>query len=287
MVVVEPFEIYNVVTGTFRLDGGAMFGVVPKVLWEKAADVDAENRILLATRTLLAVNRRARRVVLVDTGCGTKWSQAAASRFAIRHDREAVSRALADAHLTPADVTDVFVTHLHFDHNGGLTEWDDEPGGPTRLLYPKARHWLHRRQWDHAHDPTPRDRASYLPEDYEALAAAAVINFVEGDEPPPPFEGVRWMLSHGHTPYQLHPLFGGAAGTLLWTGDVIPTVSHLRPAWVMAYDLYPLTTMSEKQEFSRRAIDEGTWLALPHDPAVGAAAIGGSVDRPIVERTVL
>jgi len=286
MLVIGPYEIRSIVTGTFRLDGGAMYGVVPKTLWSKGAEPDDQNRIPLATRTLLAVDRQAGRIIVTDTGCGTKWSPEDAERFAIRSDPDAVSRALRAIDAGEDDVTDVFVTHLHFDHNGGLTDWVDEPGGATRLRYPKARHWLHQRQWNHAHNATPKDRASYLSEDFAALAGAKVLRMVESEHPPPPFEGVEWFLSHGHTPFQLLPMFVGSESRLVFTGDVVPTVGHLRPPWVMAYDLYPLRTIAEKRWLYERAIGEGWLLAFPHDPQFGGVAVDGSVDRPIVARTL-
>ncbi len=286
MLTVGRYEIRSVVTGTFRLDGGAMYGVVPKALWSKGAEPDEQNRIPLATRTLLAVDRQAGRIILTDTGCGTKWSAADAGRFAIRHDGEAITRALGEIGATDADVTDVFVTHLHFDHNGGLTDWADAPGGPTKPRYVNARHWLHRKQWDHARNATPKDRASYLPDDYESVAAAGLFQFVEGDQPPAPLEGIEWFVSHGHTPYQLLPQFLGDGRRVAFTGDVVPTVGHLRPPWVMAYDLFPLTTIAEKQQLYERAI-QGNWiLAFPHDPAIDAVTLKGSVDRPIIAKTI-
>ena len=286
MTRIGPFEVYSIKTGTLRLDGGAMFGVVPKVMWEKATDPDTANRIPLSTRTLLLVDRSARRVVLVDTGNGTKWSADAAARFAIEHDGSAITSSLAKLGFTAADVTDVVVTHLHFDHNGGLTEWADQPGGETRLCFPQARHWIHEKQWKHAHAATPKDRASYLPEDFAALASSPMLHFVVGDHPPPPFVGMRWLLSHGHTPYQLHPVLGDQKDELLWTGDVIPTIAHLRQPWVMAYDLFPVTTIAEKTDFARRAIESGGILAFPHDPQHAAARVDGLPERPVVAKAV-
>jgi len=282
MMTIGRFDVRSVVTGTMRLDGGAMFGVVPKVLWEKVADVDARNRIRLCTRTLLAVNRSDRRVILVDTGCGTKWTPEKADRFAISYDETAIPSALAAQGLSVDDVTDVVITHLHFDHNGGLTDWEDDPDGPTRLRYPCARHWVHRGHWEHAHRPHLRDQASFFQEDFLALADAGVIEWVEGDEPAPAFDGLSWIVTHGHTPYQLHPLIGTGPAQLLFAGDTVPTVAHLRAGWVMAYDMEPVRTIHEKQAMYRRCFEEGALLAFPHDPAHGGAAIDGSPERPIV-----
>lgn len=286
MVVMEPFEIRSVVTGTIRLDGGAMFGVVPKVLWEKVTDVDDQNRVLLATRTLLAIDRSTRRVILVDTGCGTKWAPDVAERYAINLRPNALDDALADAGYSRADVTDIVITHLHFDHNGGLADWFDDPGGRTQLRYPQARHWVHRIHWEHANRPHRKDRASFLEQDFAALANAEVLNFVEGKQPRPSMEGIEWVLSHGHTPYQLLPLFGTGPDRLLFVGDACPTVAHLKLGWVMAYDLQPQTTIDEKQALFQRCLDDSISIAFPHDPEVGGVSIGGTVTRPIVSHAI-
>ncbi|MGB2985237.1 MAG: MBL fold metallo-hydrolase, partial [Phycisphaerae bacterium] len=249
-------------------------------------DVDDLNRILLATRTLLAVDRSQGRVMLVDTGCGTKWAPDQAERYAVQYDPDAIPSALKAIGLSEDDVTDVVITHLHFDHNGGLTYWYDEPEGPTRLRYPKAHHWVHRTHWEHANDPHQKDRASFPSEDFVVLGDAEVLQFVEGDQPDPPYDGVEWLISHGHTPCQLHPIFGTGHHRLLFVGDLVPTVAHLRPSWVMAYDVAPLTTISEKETINRRCLEEGWLLAFPHDLEVGGVALDGTVERPIVARTL-
>ncbi|MFQ5591811.1 MAG: MBL fold metallo-hydrolase [Phycisphaerae bacterium] len=286
MMQLGPFELVSVVTGSIRLDGGAMFGVVPKALWKNVTHVDDANRIPLSTRTLLAVDRARTRVMLVDTGCGTKWSPKLADRFAIRYDTRAIPQALSSMGLSTEDVTDVVITHLHFDHNGGLTDWFDERDGPTCPRYPNAKHWIHAKHWEHAHNPNHKDRASFLKEDFAALADAGLLCLVEGEHPDPPLEGVEWFVSHGHTPYQLHPIIGSEAGRVLFIGDLAPTVAHLRLNWVMAYDVAPLETIAEKEAVFRRCFDEGLLLAFPHDPAIGGVAIEGTIERPIVAKSL-
>ena len=283
MIKIGDFELVSVVNGTIRLDGGAMFGVVPKALWQNICDVDDENRIPLATRTLLAVNRKEKRVFLVDTGCGTKWAPDKAARYAIEYDAQAIPKALDKLGLTIEAVTDVVISHLHFDHNGGLTEWVDDPDGPTQLRYANARHWVHREHWQHARRPHIKDRASFLPADFDALDDAGVLGFVEGDgQVDGPLAGLSWLVTHGHTPWQLHPVFSGCDGGLVFAGDIIPTVAHLRVGWVMAYDVEPLATIAEKERMCRQAIEEKCMLAFPHDPKVGAVLIDGEAQRPIV-----
>lgn len=263
-----------------------MFGVVPKVLWGNVTDVDDENRILLATRTLLAVDRARSRIMLVDTGCGSKWPAEKAPRYAIAYDPQAIPNALTAIGLTAEAVTDVVVTHLHFDHNGGLTFWYDDPDGKTCLQYPNACHWVHRQHWDHAREPFLKDRASFLREDFDSLANSDRLSLVEGDDPRCPLEGVEWFVSRGHTPYQLHPIFGSGDSRLMFVGDVVPTVNHLRPGWVMAYDVEPLRTIEEKRRIYRRCLEDGMMLAFPHDPSVGGVVIDGKIDRPIVAKTL-
>jgi len=282
MLKIDPFDIVSVVNGTIRLDGGAMFGVVPKVLWAAATDVDEQNRILLATRTLIAVDRSAGRVILVDTGCGTKWTPSRAERFAITYDRGAIPGALGKLGLTADDVTDIIITHLHFDHCGGLTDWQGEPGGEAVLRYPQATHWVHQRHWEHAHAPSAKDRASFLRHDFEALAQADKLRFVESEDPgwvDSPLDGLGWFVSTGHTPFQLHPLFGTGEQKLLFAGDIVPTSLHLRLGWLMAYDVEPLATISQKKVIYDRCVREGLFLAFPHDPQTGGVAAGGTVER--------
>jgi glyoxylase-like metal-dependent hydrolase (beta-lactamase superfamily II) len=280
------YEVQSIVTGTFRLDGGAMFGVVPKVLWSKASPPDEENRISLATRTLLAVDKAAGRIIIADTGCGSKWRPEDARRFAIEHDGAAITRALRSLGASEDDVTDVVVTHLHFDHNGGITDWADESRQRAEPRYRNAKHWIHQKQWDHANHPTPKDRASFMTEDYQAIEDARLFHFVEGEDPPAPFEDYDWFISKGHTPYQLLPMVAWDGRIVVFTGDAIPTSAHLRTPWVMAYDLYPLTTIAEKEVMLKMAIEHEALLAFPHDPQIGIASIGGSIDRPVIKEII-
>lgn len=286
MIRAGRFQILSVINGHCRLDGGAMFGVVPKVVWQKKAPADDMNRILLAMRTLVAVDEDARKVVLVDTGAGNKWSPEEAGRFAITHDPNALADALEPLGLTEADVTDVVIAHLHFDHAGGMTLWKDEPGGEIGIRFANARHWVHEKHLEHARNPSGRDSASFFAHDFEPLDEAGLLQTVSGDDPEPPFEGMRWHLSHGHTPYQLLPWFQDDEHPLLFVGDMIPTVAHLPPAWVMGYDLYPLTTLAEKQRVLQMCAERSLRLAFPHDPEAGGVEVEMDSGRPKVSCTL-
>ncbi len=287
MLRIGDYDIVSVQTGTFRLDGGAMFGVVPKVIWAGGEDVDDQNRILLATRTLVAVSQDRSRVILTDTGTGTKWLDDERARYAVRYDGTAIPRALKEYFdLSTNDVTDIIVTHLHFDHNGGLTEWANDPGGQTRLCFPNAKHWIHRKHWEYMCRATEKDRASFLERDFDILDKLNVMAFVEGDEPAAPWEGVRFFISEGHTPYQLLPIFYDDKRSLMFTGDVIPTSSHLRIPWVMAYDLEPLKTIEEKKRILQWCRDQGMRLSFPHDHRVAGGEIDFVNDRAFVGRPI-
>ena len=281
------YEIQSVVAGWNRLDGGAMFGVVPKVMWETTEDVDDKNRILMALRVLLAVNREEGRVILVDSGPGPKWGEKEAARYGIVHNADSIPESLTPYGLNVNDVTDVILSHLHFDHAGGITEWEEKPGGPTRLTYANARHWIHEKQWEHALSPTDRDRASYLERDIGLLVDSDQLSLIKGENPSACIPGVSWDLAHGHTPYQLLPIFEDSSCPVQFVGDMVPTSTHLPPPWVMAYDLYPITAMDDRKRFYERARTDGTIAAFPHDRSFGAVRLDFSGKRVTVGEKLL
>jgi glyoxylase-like metal-dependent hydrolase (beta-lactamase superfamily II) len=286
MLRIGPYELYSIETGRFRLDGGAMFGVVPRVVWERAAPPDDLHRIRLAMRSLLAIDRAAGHSILVDTGAGDKWSAEERERFAFEVDHALFDARLSELGLSRERITDVLVTHLHFDHNGGLTEWAGEPGGKLQPRFPNARHWIHERHLAHAREPTEKDRASFFPRDFEPIAQAGLFELLSGDAPACPFPATRWFMSHGHSPYQMLPLFDDGRTRVLFTGDVIPTFAHLPVPWVMAYDLEPLKTMAEKTRVLQMCAADGLLLASEHDPGVAAASINTAGKRPAVAKPV-
>jgi len=260
--------------GRFRLDGGAMFGVVPRVIWEREAPPDASNRIELALRCLLL--RDGERTVLVDCGVGDKDGPAFRAMFAVADEGATVAERLAECGLRPEEVTDLVLTHLHFDHAGGAVRRD--AAGRAVPAFPNAAIHLQRRQWEWAQAPSLRDRASYLAENLEPLAKARLV-LRDGEEEILP--GLRVRPVHGHTPgMQLVEVDGGEDPGLVYCADLVPTTAHLPLAWVMGYDLFPLQAVEEKQELYRRHGSGSAWLVFEHDPAVAAARVDASGRHP-------
>ncbi len=266
MLTLGDWTFRTFVDATFRLDGGAMFGVVPRVLWEKHHRPDAQNRILLTCRCLLAEHGERR--ILVDTGIGDRWQEKYREMFAIERSPGQLVGALSAAGVPAESVTDVVLTHLHFDHCGGTVV---EANGGLAPLFPQARHWVQETQWRWAHAPTERDRASFRPEDFDILERDGLLELVDGPREIVP--GVRVLPVSGHTPGQQIVEFHTEEGVVAYVGDLIPLASQVRPAWIMGYDLNPLLTLQEKKQFLSRAVTERTILVFEHDPDVEACRV--------------
>jgi glyoxylase-like metal-dependent hydrolase (beta-lactamase superfamily II) len=276
------YEISSVVDAHYALDGGAMFGVVPRPLWERRIAPDARNRIRLAARSLVAVDRDARRVVLVDVGIGDKWDPKRTDRYAVDRAGGGMDAGLARLGLSREDVTDVVLTHLHFDHAGGTTRRG--PDGALQLAFPRATHHLQRRNWQHAHSPSERDARSFVPEDFELLQHSNQLHLVEGEVEL--FPDVDLIVSEGHTPGQQLPRFRGDGTHVTYCGDVIPTHAHLRPAWVMGYDLFPLTTVEEKKVLLAEVLEDDGVLFFEHDPSMAACRLREENGEPVFHQAV-
>lgn len=266
---VGPYDVVSIQTGRFALDGGAMFGVVPRVLWQRHIPPDSQHRIPLALRSLLL--RGAGRTILVDTGVGsTKWSDKERGMYAIDHREHELTRALAAEGVAPEDVTDVWLTHLHFDHAGGATTQDED--GSIRPTFPRAIYHLQRRNLVWAEAPTEKDQASYLGRDFGSILEMGQMNILDGADEVP-FEGIEMFLSEGHTEAQQLPIIRDDETTIIYCGDVIPTRVHVPVPWVMGYDIRPLVTMEEKRWILERAVRDDWILAYEHDPDVSATRV--------------
>ena len=277
-------------TGDFALDGGAMFGVVPRVLWSRDHPPDDENRIDMTMRALLLTAEidGQERVVLVDTGAGGKLTPKLQAIYRVDHSQHDLVGGLAAAGYTPGQVTDVILTHLHFDHAGGATrfaedapsesedtpsESEDTPsksvesrnsGFPAAVpAFPNAVYHVQQRQWEWANDPSPRDRASFFPENFLPIKESGQLNLVEGEVEL--FPDLFLLVVDGHTPAQQLPLIRTVKSTFLYCGDLFPTHSHIRLPWVMAYDLEPLKTLHEKMRVLPQAAEEEWVLFFEHD----------------------
>jgi glyoxylase-like metal-dependent hydrolase (beta-lactamase superfamily II) len=265
-MIIGNYRLASVETGRFALDGGAMFGVVPKALWEKKIPADERNRIGLAVRALLIEEVSGPRKILVDTGIGQKWDAKGQDIYGIDHSTLRLETSLAALGLAPDDITDVLLTHLHFDHAGGATKL---AGGKVVPTFPNATYWVQRQNLAWAKNPTEKDRASYLPENWAPLEAAGILKTTDG--PGEWLPGIELVLSDGHTRAMQLPHVHGAGGHLIYCADLIPTAAHIPVPWVMGYDNFPITVMEEKKRILERAVAEGWALFFEHDP-LGPAA---------------
>jgi glyoxylase-like metal-dependent hydrolase (beta-lactamase superfamily II) len=248
-------------TGFLWLDGGSMFGSVPKPLWSRIHPPDERNRIRLAMRCLLLEGSGLR--ILVDDGIGAKFSPKLADIYRVEQEAANLEGSLRALGLGVEDVTDVVLTHLHFDHAGGSTRRDGSQMVP-RL--PRARYHVQRRNWENAMSPNPRERASYLPENFVPLDEAGVLE--QWDGPATPWPGIDLILADGHTRGQQLPRISGPEGVAYFVADVIPTAAHVRIPFVMGYDMAAIETMEEKRVLLTRACAENAWIFLEHDPAI-------------------
>jgi glyoxylase-like metal-dependent hydrolase (beta-lactamase superfamily II) len=266
---VDRYEVRALSTGRFRLDGGAMFGNVPKVLWEKQHAPDAQNRILMELRVLL-IEGDGRRI-LTDTGSGDQWSEKERAMFALETGPEpGVVSALRAGGVDPASITDVVLTHLHFDHAGGVTRRGAD-GSPT-LTFPGARHHLQRANWETAQAPNERERASYLARNRDPLRdLGSALLLHEG--PTEILPGVFVEPSEGHTAGLQTVRIGAGEGAVVYTADLLPMRAHVPIPWTMGYDLCPRTLMKEKRALLERAVKDRWIIVLEHDPGRDAVRV--------------
>ncbi len=257
---IGPYHLQAVEAGRFRLDGGAMFGVVPRILWEKRNPPDASNRMEMATRCLLIDGPDG--PILIDAGIGDKDSDKFRRIFAVEQPAAGLTGALTALGVPPEEIRHVILTHLHFDHCGGLTCLD--PEGNARPVFPNAVHWLQQRQLDWARQPSLRDRASYLPANWEPVLAAGLGRIIDGDREL--FPGIRVRCFHGHTPAMQLVEVADEGTNLIYCADLIPTSSHIRLPFVMGYDLEAIRTLREKEEFLPEVHERRTLLFYEHDP---------------------
>lgn len=258
-------EVISLYDGYVHLDGGAMFGIIPRTLWGMRVPSDERSRITLAMRPLLI---RGARTVLVDAGLGDKEDEKFCHIYGVARARH-LDHALAEAGVAPEDIDVVVATHLHFDHAGGFTVRD--AAGGVRPRFPRAQYVVRRGEWDVANHTHERNRASYLPDNFQPLADAGVLSLVDEDATIMP--GVRVELTPGHTAYHQSVWIESLGQQAVFIGDLIPTTAHVPDAWIMGYDLYPVDTLVNKQRLLRSAEERDAVLFFEHDPRVTAARV--------------
>ena len=258
-------ELISLCDGFFRLDGGSMFGVVPKPLWEQKATPDARNRITLAMRPLIV---RGVRTMIIDAGLGDKQDEKFLDLYGVERARN-LDHSLAEAGLAPEDIDIVLASHLHFDHAGGFTARD--ASGRVRPRFPRAQYIVRRGEWDDATHPHERNRASYLPDNYVPLAEAGVLQFVDDDQTIMP--GVKVRRTGGHTMHHQLVLVESGGKTAAFVADLMPTTAHLGEPWIMGYDLYPMDTLSAKKAFLKEAVLREMLVFFEHDPVIATGYI--------------
>lgn len=260
------YTLNSIETGRFSLDGGAMFGVVPWVFWSKTNPPDERQRIKLAARCLLL--RGEGRTILVDIGNGTKWNDKLKDIYHLDNSEFTLESSLANVGVKPEDVTDVILTHLHFDHCGGSTKLVN---GKLEITFPNATHYVQKGHWELSQNPTDRDRASFMKDDFMLLHESGELKFIDGEKEI--FPGISVMVCNGHTSAQQLPLISDGTKTLLFCCDLVPTTSHIPFPYVMGYDLRPLVTLEEKKRILPKAEQEGWMLFFEHDPETIAATL--------------
>ncbi len=252
-------NLYSVNTGYFKLDGGAMFGVVPKSIWNKTNPADEKNLCSWAMRSLLIEDGN--RLILIDTGMGSKQDEKFLSHYYL-HGDDSLQKSLNKYGFTEDDITDVFLTHLHFDHCGGAIKRD--ANGLLIPTFKNAKFWSHSSHWAWASNPNPREKASFLKENIHPIEASGQLNFI--DKTSHPFHPEISILTvNGHTESQMIPHIQYKGKTIVFMADLLPSVGHIPLAYVMGYDTRPLLTMDEKKLFLDNAAAKEYILFLQHD----------------------
>ena len=263
---IGDYDLYSIETSEFSLDGGAMFGIIPKPIWEREASSDALNRIDMVTRSLLLCSDE--RKILIDTGNGTKWEEKYRDIYNIDTSRYNIENSLTKYGFSADDITDIINTHLHFDHAGGNTKIDDGSIVPT---FPNAKYWVTKEHWELANHPSQKDSGSFIEHDWKVLAENGMIETVNGNEPF--IKGIDSYITQGHTAGLLHPMISDGTKTLFYGADIFPLAAHISIPWVMAYDVQPVVTMKEKEILLPKMQDEEWILFLEHDPKIQACTV--------------
>jgi glyoxylase-like metal-dependent hydrolase (beta-lactamase superfamily II) len=261
--------------GNFKADGGAMFGVIPKVLWSKEMPCDNDNFVEMTIRCLLV--DQGDRKILIETGTGDHYPERFRENQGLT-EGQPLLRSLVNAGYSPEDITDVVLTHLHWDHVNGAIQ---SKGKNMELTFPNAAHWCSRRQWEHAHVSNLREKVTYFTDFFSFLEQSGKLRLVEKEGELLPGFAVRFF--DGHTPGQMIPFIDYNGKTQVYTADLIPTAAHIPVLWIAAYDLYPVTVMEEKERFMKEAAEKGYILFFEHDNYTECATVNWNGKRSSVK----
>lgn len=252
-------KLHSIETGLFKLDGGAMFGVVPKSIWQRTNPADDQNLCTWAMRCLLIEDGD--RLTLIDTGIGDKQDSKFLGHYHL-HGEDTMDKSLAALGFSRADITDVFLTHLHFDHCGGAIMREGEKLKPA---FERATYWSNEQHWDWAVNPNDREKASFLKENILPIQESGQLKFVSDEENQTFQENVKVRFAYGHTDAMMLPQITYKGQTIVYMADLLPSVGHLPIPYVMAYDMFPLKTLVEKKAFLEEAVANNYILLLEHD----------------------
>lgn len=253
-------KLHTINTSLFKLDGGAMFGVVPKTIWQKTNPADANNLCTWAMRCLLI--EEGNQLILVDTGIGNKQDEKFFSHYYL-HGDDSLEKSLSQLGFGMADITDIFLTHLHFDHVGGAIVRKNEKLLPA---FKKAKYWSNEKHWQWAVEPNAREKASFLKENILPIQESGQLNFVVEKEDIEWQKDINISFAYGHTDAMMLPKISYKGKIIVYMADLLPSVGHLPLPYVMAYDMFPLKTLTEKQAFLEEAVENNYILFLEHDP---------------------
>ena len=274
-------KLHVIDTGFFKLDGGAMFGVVPKSIWQRTNPADENNLCSWAMRCLLV--ETSDRLILIDTGIGNKQSEKFFSYYYL-HGDQALDSSLRKAGFNSDDITDVFLTHLHFDHCGGAIEWNTERNG-YRPTFKNAVYWSNERHWKWATQPNSREKASFLSENILPIQESGQLKFVQRTSDMQEFiPGFDLIFVDGHTDSMMLPVLDYRGKKLVYLADLMPSTGHIPLAYVMGYDTRPLITLSEKEKFLHQAVEENFVLFFEHDPINQCCTLAATEKGPRLEQ---
>lgn len=252
------FEIFSIVENSFKIDGGAMFGVVPKIIWERLAPPDEKNRVKLDLNLLLVKSES--KNILIDAGMGDALNEKQKKIYGIEKPSD-LKRSLSELNLTPEDIDLVILTHLHADHAGGVVKLDKS--GKKASRFPNARHIVQIKEWNDAMSPDERTSATYFTENLKLLEESNLLELIDGEDEV--VKGIRVTNTGGHTPGHQAVLIEDGKNRILCPGDIIPSTSHLKIPYVASVDLFPQETMAQKRKFLDMCINDGWVLAFDHD----------------------